>query len=108
MKPDLITTFRAIKESKPANWFLKMYQDKLERKVSDFRYFHGLGNLTDEQLLGCIDLFQDVKLTSWQLRSIRSATELAMKDGEISQKRREILAQIQELCKEKEPWVDGP
>ena len=98
-KPELISTTIAIHASKPADWFWKLYLDKIERKDNHFGFVNALSAFDETKLRGFIDLFETLGVSAWQAGQIDEWIETSLKDQPISQERRELLGKIQELCK---------
>jgi len=82
-QPELISTTLAIRASSPANWFWKLYLDKLERKVLELGHFHTIQTLGEKELSGFIELFQDLKVSSRQAQSMNAVIENRLLDESI-------------------------
>ena len=100
-KPELISTALALHLTAPADWFWKLYLDKLERKDVHFRFESVLGTLDETQLGGFIELFDKLGISAWDAERIDKWIEGSLADEQTGQERRELLTRIQELCKGK-------
>ena len=98
-RPELIPTTLAIRASSPANWFWKLYLDKIERKGNERGYYQMIKSLDDKELSGFIDLFQELKVSFWQARSMNAQIENQLLNESTGEGRTRLLNRLQELCK---------
>ncbi len=101
-KPELISAALAIHLTDPADWFWKLYLDKLKRKDIHFRFESVMNTLDETQLGGFIELFDTLGISEWHAREIDEWIEESLDGKPLPQQRRELLIKIQELCKAKE------
>jgi hypothetical protein len=101
-KPELISTALALHLTDPADWFWKLYLDKLKRKDVHFRFESVMNTLDEAQLEGFVELFDTLGISAWHAREIDEWIEECLNGETIRQQRRELLIKIQELCKAKE------
>jgi len=71
-RPELTSTTLAIHASRPANWFWKLYLNKIERVGSEFWNSDTMKTLDENELSGFIDLFQELKFYADQARRINA------------------------------------
>ena len=106
--PKLTLTTLAIHASSPANWFWKLYLDKIERVGTRFWNSETMKTLDEKQLSGFIDLFQELKVYADQARWINAEIEIQLQQESISDEREQLLKKFQELCKAQENDVATP
>ncbi len=100
-KPELISATIAIHASNPADWFWRLYLDKLARKRDHFRFEVVLSTLNEAELAGFIELFETLRVSSWHAALIDVWIEKSLMEEPTNQERQELLIKIQELCKAK-------
>ena len=107
-RPALTLTTLAIHASSPANWFWKLYLDKIERVGTRFWNSETMKTLDEKQLSGFIDLFQERKVYADQARWINAEIEIQLQQESISEEREQLLKKFQELCKAQDNDAPNP